>query len=290
MNIRQLDTVDASAFQALRLAGLLECPTAFASSHAEEADLAVETVAARLAPSGVFGVYGAFDAAAGLVAVAGLGREQMQQLAHKAMLWGMYVAPGFRRSGLGRRLVSHLLASAAAEPGLRQVMLGVNAGNVAARAMYESLGFVAWGTEPGSLRVAGEAHDEVWMSMALPGRDASRPRPAPAVLIHSGDPSASRAWYQRLLDARALHLGEPWNVDMLERSGIQLEFVPADAKVASGAAGSVLYWPMDDFDAARRHAETLGAKLYRGPLDIEDGARMAQFKDPWGNLFGLRGR
>lgn len=33
----------------------------------------------------------------------------------------------------------------------------------------------------------------------------------------------------------------------------------------------------------------VGAELYRGPLDMGDGQRMAQVRDPWGNLIGLRG-
>ncbi len=32
----------------------------------------------------------------------------------------------------------------------------------------------------------------------------------------------------------------------------------------------------------------LGAKLYRGPLDIEDNQVICQLMDPFGNLIGLR--
>jgi len=49
-------------------------------------------------------------------------------------------------------------------------------------------------------------------------------------------------------------------------------------------------WPVDDFEVTRAHGESIGARLYRGPMAIEAGWRMAQFKDPFGNLFGLRGR
>ena len=71
--------------------------------------------------------------------------------------------------------------------------------------------------------------------------------------------------------------------------GVQIEVVPADEKVPAGAAGTVVYWSTDNFDARRAELEAIGAILYRGPLDIEDGLVMCQFKDPFGNLLGIRG-
>jgi catechol 2,3-dioxygenase-like lactoylglutathione lyase family enzyme len=111
-----------------------------------------------------------------------------------------------------------------------------------------------------------------------------------AVMIPSPDPASARAWYQCLWPAaRALHLDDPVPFDGLMHGEVLLEFVPADAKLATGAAGTVVYWPVADFEAQRAHAESLGARLYRGPLAIEAGRHMAQFTDPFGNLFGLRG-
>jgi RimJ/RimL family protein N-acetyltransferase len=49
-------------------------------------------------------------------------------------------------------------------PGVQQVNLGVNAANSAAIALYESLGFQAFGIERGFMQVDGELHDEVHMS------------------------------------------------------------------------------------------------------------------------------
>jgi L-amino acid N-acyltransferase YncA/catechol 2,3-dioxygenase-like lactoylglutathione lyase family enzyme len=288
MLIRALAPGDAPAFQALRLQGLRECPTAFASSWEEEQCEPLEKVAARLASGMPFGVYGAIDEAGRLLGVAGLAREGMRKLAHKAVLWGMYVAPTARRHGVARQLVAHVLGQAAAVAGLRQVTLCVHSTNHAALALYESLGFTAWGTEPGAVWVEGEPHAETWMVCMLPGQ--ALPRPPMAVMIPSADPAAARAWYARLWpQARAVHLDDPVPFDGLMLGHALLEFVPADAKLATGAAGTVVYWPVADFDAERAHAESLGARLYRGPLAIENGRRMAQFTDPFGNLFGLRG-
>ena len=48
-------------------------------------------------------------------------------------------------------------------------------------------------------------------------------------------------------------------------------------------------WKVDSFDYAFKHLTNLGAVLYRGPMNIENGWRMCKLKDPFGNLLGLRG-
>lgn len=65
--------------------------------------------------------------------------------------------------------------------------------------------------------------------------------------------------------------------------------VQADEKVSTGKSGSVLYWRVSDFEETLAHFLSLGAKLYRGPLNIESGMVMCQVEDPFGNLIGLRG-
>jgi len=67
----------------------------------------------------------------GLLAPEGSGEGDIQTLA---------VAPSARRHGLGRTLVTTLLAEAAAR-GAQEVFLEVRADNPNARALYDSLGF-----------------------------------------------------------------------------------------------------------------------------------------------------
>jgi len=64
----------------------------------------------------------------------------------------------------------------------------------------------------------------------------------------------------------------------------------ADEKVSSGKSGTVLYWSVDHLTGSLERFYSLGAKLYRGPMDIEDGLSMCQVEDPFGNLIGLRGK
>ena len=167
MEIRALVPADATAYQALRLQGLLECPTAFASSHEEEVATPLATIAERLAPQTDRAVFGAFNDD-GLVGVLGLQRESFKKLAHKAMVWGMYVAPQARRAGAGRRLLAAALSFAARPLGVGRVTLCVNAENAAAIALYRSLGFEPFGVEPGCMLLDGELHDEIYMVCVLP--------------------------------------------------------------------------------------------------------------------------
>ena len=111
--------------------------------------------------------------------------------------------------------------------------------------------------------------------------------PIAAVMVHVPDVSAGLEWYARAFPEAVRRQVDGFTLPDL--SEVTLELVPADEKVASGAAGSVVYWSTPDFGARLAEWQALGAELYRGPMDIEGGQRMAQVRDPWGNLLGLRG-
>jgi len=160
--IRALAQDDAAAFQALRLQGLDECPTAFASSYDEEHETPVSAVADRLAPQSGRAILGAFRDGA-LVGVVGIRREAMRKLSHKAYIWGTYVAPTARRKNVGSQLMAAAKAFAASELLVRQVNLGVNANNPAAIALYQRMGFEQYGLERSFMIVDGVAQDELHM-------------------------------------------------------------------------------------------------------------------------------
>ena len=162
MQVRDLGAGDAQAFQGLRLAALRECPSAFASSYEEEHEMPIGMVAERLVAKADRCVLGAWIGS-DLVGLLGLQREQMRKLAHKAFIWGMYVAPGVRRRGVGRRLIDHALLRAGSMNGVRQINLGVNAANLKAIALYEAAGFTAFGVERGFMLLDDVLHDELHM-------------------------------------------------------------------------------------------------------------------------------
>jgi GNAT superfamily N-acetyltransferase len=107
MLIRTLTPEDAAAFQTLRLRGLKECPEAFASSYEEEAGTPLEEIERHLKPKTDSAIVGAFREGE-LVGLTGVQREGMAKLAHKAFIWGVYVAPEARGNGVGSKIVALL--------------------------------------------------------------------------------------------------------------------------------------------------------------------------------------
>jgi ribosomal protein S18 acetylase RimI-like enzyme len=166
--IRRLLPADAAPFQALRLRGLREAPTAFGSSYEEECDRPVAELAERIAKNTDGFILGAFDGDT-LIGTVGMQRERPLKRRHKMVLWGMYVLPEARRGGVGRKLVDEALRQGFALPGLRQVLLGVNAANAPALALYTAAGFTAFGLERGCMIVDGVLEDEIHMVCVRPG-------------------------------------------------------------------------------------------------------------------------
>jgi ribosomal protein S18 acetylase RimI-like enzyme len=175
--IRQLAAHDAVAYQALRLRGLQESSTAFSSSYEDEAGRSLAEAAERVTPAadGTRCVFGAFvgDELAGILAFI---RPQRAKLRHFAELAGMYVAPEFRRRGLGGALVDAALDHARSLPGLRQVKLAVNSSNLVACSLYHSRGFRCVGVEPDAICIDGQYYDDALYFLRLDGvNPASRP-------------------------------------------------------------------------------------------------------------------
>ncbi|MFL6675386.1 MAG: GNAT family N-acetyltransferase [Massilia sp.] len=168
--IRPLDAADAAAFKEIRLCAIADSPTAVWPTLEEEAKRGLDEVEARIRKSATQVVFGAFSGHE-LVGIAGLRREPLAQVAHKAVLWGVFVAPAHRKEGVARSLFSQALEHARAT-GILQIQLCVNAGNTRAKNLYRSLGFESLGVEPRAMRVGDQFHDEEHMVLRVDAQDA----------------------------------------------------------------------------------------------------------------------
>jgi len=170
MHIRTLHAFDASDFQRLRLAGLLEAPSAFASNYQEENDGTIEQVQGHLVGSSETLMIGGFQECE-LLGVVGVGREPRVNERHMAFIRSMHVAPQARGQGLGRRLLRAALAQISLRHGVEQVKLSVTATNQDAVHLYQSVGFFALVRLSRALRLGHEYFDELMMVRVVASPD-----------------------------------------------------------------------------------------------------------------------
>lgn len=139
VTVGRLVADDWQAYRAIRLAMLQESPSAFGSTHDEAASFDEELWRQRLTDN--------------VVLLARVGREPAGAVMFSergatepgdSSLFGMWVDPAFRRTGVGRALVDAVVARARAA-GKRRVVLHVVGDNTEARGLYERQGFVATG-------------------------------------------------------------------------------------------------------------------------------------------------
>jgi len=161
IHIRQLTPADAALYRSIRLAGLEQNPEAFGSSFQAEFSRPLAWFFDRLSTSQVFGAFSGTD----IMGVAGLAVRQGEKEAHKGLLWGMYVRPAARGTGVARRLVEAVIDFARGRVEL--IQLSVVSDNERARRLYARLGFVEYGIEKNSLKQGGKYYDEILMAKEL---------------------------------------------------------------------------------------------------------------------------
>jgi ribosomal protein S18 acetylase RimI-like enzyme len=172
-DLRRLAPDDAALYRDIRLEGLAESPDAFGSTLEAEEDRPLEAFAGRLANSCVVGAFSGPH----LAGVAGFVVQPGPKHAHKGILWGMYVRPTYRGLGVGRMLVEAIIDHAREHVELLQLL--VVSDNLAARRLYESLGFVEYGIEWHATKYRDRYHDDVMMVLPLMIESDDEPTGAP---------------------------------------------------------------------------------------------------------------
>lgn len=76
----------------------------------------------------------------------------------------------------------------------------------------------------------------------------------------------------------------------------ELFFHPSDKETTPSGevknpwgSSTVVYFAVDDFDAARERLIAAGCVPWRGPIEIEGGRRICQLRDPFATVWGLDG-
>lgn len=171
--VRLLTPADIDALVTLRAEALLDSPWAFTGSPGEARD--AELIRSSVNPPRSV-VVGAFeDAERGspggpgtLLGSAGVVQDQRAKRAHVALIWGVYITPRVRGTGVGRAMVGKAVEVARAMEGVTTIELSCSENSTAAAALYRSLGFVQWGTEPDAIRTGGRSYNELHMSLPNP--------------------------------------------------------------------------------------------------------------------------
>lgn len=169
MKIERLTPAHATQYRAITLEALALQPGAYTSSAEERALRPASWWEARLPtdPDSNEVVLGAFDDDGALIGTAGLSFEAREKGRHKVTLFGMYITPRCRRSGLGAELMNAALEYASARPHAKIIQLTVTEDNAAARSLYERLGFSTFGLEPYAIALGGRYLSKVHMWRAL---------------------------------------------------------------------------------------------------------------------------
>ena len=160
--VRRLEAHDATIYRDLRLEGLKNHPEAFGTTWDDESSKSDAWWVERLETSTVFG--GWIDDSP-LLGVAGFHAHTATKLRHKAVLWGMYVRPTARGTGLAACLVQRVIEHARSQ--VEEICLTVVASNIAGNRLYTAAGFEPYGIERRALKVGEEYFDEVLMALPL---------------------------------------------------------------------------------------------------------------------------
>lgn len=153
------------AYRALRLRGLREHPESFGETpqnfEVKSNEQILERIEAQLSLGGF--ILAANSCTGELIGTVGLAVNDAEKSRHRGMLWGMYVVPEARNQGVARALIDEFLARAERISELEQIHLAVVTTNQGAYRLYQSMGFVTYGTDSKVLKIGCQTFDEYLM-------------------------------------------------------------------------------------------------------------------------------
>lgn len=165
-NIRVLSSSDAADYQKLRLLALTTDADAYFSTVEEARNLPLFAFEqeVRTQPS-PFGYYGWFED--GLKAYVSLQMPYFEKQRHTADIFNLYVHPDFRKRGIARAMVTHVIERSHQIPKIEALFLSVMDSNTKAIQLYEHLGFQIYGNKEHALKSGTRYVNELYMRLDL---------------------------------------------------------------------------------------------------------------------------
>jgi len=165
--IRALNENDVAAFIKIRCDSLQMSPSSFGADPRPETEMDVQTTRRDLANKNDSNFILGYFEGAELAGIVGFIREQRLKTKHRSFIWGVFVYPAHRGKGIATQLMEETMQRAKRLEGLQKVTLSVTDTSLAARKVYEKLGFKEYAREPDAMRWEGEPLEEIFMSVAL---------------------------------------------------------------------------------------------------------------------------
>ena len=166
MMLRALEDVDFQLFLDIQSDALRNAPEVFGSDYEWFEALSILSKEQRFEKYMMFPykyLLGAFTVEGVLVGMIGFSNDRNRsKIRHKAQIWGLYVLPENRGSGIACALVRSVVETAQ-EIGVELIQLSVSTRNTESYALYLRSGFVVYGTEVRAMKVQSDYIDEYLM-------------------------------------------------------------------------------------------------------------------------------
>ncbi len=154
IEVRRLEEDDAEAYRAIRLDALKNHPEAFQATYESSAELPLDAFAQRIKRYALFGGFAEGE----LSGFVGFYPLRNARIAHKGILWGMYVREAARGTGLAEAMIQAVVDHARGK--VEQIIISVIVDNERARRFYGRMGFEPYGLERRALKIGDRYYDE----------------------------------------------------------------------------------------------------------------------------------
>lgn len=165
--IRQLEPNDSPNYFAIRLEGLQMHPEAFGTGAEDWSKAKDEQIQDLLRKSNEDDFVLGYFVNRELVGVIGLKRERKLSVGHKGTVWGLFVAPKFRKQGIGRALLKELIAKVSQNHNLDYIRAVVTVSSLNTEKVFESCGFSPYGTEKSGIKEGANFFDQRFMRLNI---------------------------------------------------------------------------------------------------------------------------